>query len=128
MVEYTQQDVLNTLQSMINDYSYYTKQKFNTSCNITYIVIEKNNIIASCVGIENNIIKHLRTKKEFRNCGMATLLIHKAENVIKARKYTHTIAFVNGYNKVAIQLFNKNCYLPVNFNSYYYCLKKELYD
>ena len=126
MVERTQQDVLYTVKNMIKEYCYHTEQNNSTSCNITYVIKIKNDSIAGCVGIENNVIKHLRIKKKFRRCGIGTSLLNKAENIIKKQFYFESLAFVHCENRAAIKLFDKNGYLPVSVNDYCYYLRKIL--
>lgn len=127
MVGQTQQDVLNTVQQMIDNYDYHTRQRNNTSCDTTYVVETKNNIIIGCVGIKKNVIIHLRVKKNSRRGGIGTSLINKAENIIKERSYLETVVFVHRDNKLAINMFNKNGYFMVNAWKYCYRLKKSLY-
>jgi len=127
VLEQTQQDVLNTVQQMINDYDYYTEHCNGTSCNITYIVKEKSNVIVACVGIKKNTIVHLRVKKNVRHKGIGSLLIYMAENIIKARFYLEAFAFVHCNNNIALKVFAKNNYFPINRWNYCYHLKKSLY-
>jgi citrate lyase synthetase len=123
----TQQDVLDIVQQMVNDYDYYTKQCNNTSCDTTYIVEIKNNTIVGCIGIKNNIITHLRVKKNSRREGIGSLLINMAENMIKKRSYSEVFAFVHYNNRPAFNLFAKNYYFIVNRWKYCYRLKKSLH-
>lgn len=127
MVEHTQQDVLETVQNMIDDYNYHIEQSSDASCDTTYIVVEKDNVIAGCIGITHNIIKHLRTEKKFRRCGIGTSLLHKAESIIKARGHMEAIAFVHCDNKASISLFDKNDYIPVKIDDCCYYLRRSLY-
>ena len=127
MIGQTQQDVLNTVQQMINNYDYHTKQRNNTSCDTTYVVEIKNDIIIGCVGIKKNVIIHLRVKKNSRRGGIGTSLIVRAENIIKKQSYLETVIFVHRDNKSAINLFDKNGYLLVNTWKHCYRLKKSLY-
>lgn len=127
MIGQTQQDVLDIVQQMISDYDYYAKQCNNTSCDTTYIVEIKNNTIVGCIGVKKNIITHLRVKKNSRREGTGTLLINKAENIVKKRSYFKVFAFVHCNNKPAFNLFVKNHYSFVSRWKYCYCLKKNLH-
>lgn len=127
MIGQTQQDVLDIVQQMVNDYNYYTKQCNNTFCDTTYLVKTKNSTIVACIGIKNNIITHLRVKKDSRREGIGSLLITMAENIIKKRAYAEAVAFVHCNNDPAFNLFAKNYYLLINRWKYCYRLKKSLH-
>ena len=127
MIGQTQQDVLNIVQQMVSDYDYYAKQCNNTSCDTTYIVEIKNNTIVGCIGVKKNIIKHLRVKKNSRREGIGSLLISRAENVIKKQSYSKIFTFVHCNNGPAFDLFSKNHYFPVNRWKHCYRLKKSLH-
>lgn len=127
MLIQTQQDVLNIVQKMIADYDYHAEQCINTSCDTTYVVKTRNNIILACVGINKNIIIHLRVKKEARREGIGSLLINMAENIIRNRSYLEVFTFVHCNNGPAFNLFAKNNYFPANCWNYCYRLKKSLH-
>jgi citrate lyase synthetase len=122
----TQQDVLDIVQQMVNDYDYCAKQCNNTSCDTTYIVKTKNNTIVGCIGVKKNIIIHLRVKKNSKREGIGSSLITMAEDIIKKRSYSEALAFVHCNNNPAFNLFAKNYYFPVNRWKYCYHLKKSL--
>jgi citrate lyase synthetase len=122
----TQQDVLDIVQQMISNYDYYAKQCNNTSCDTTYIVEVKKDVIIGCIGVKKNIITHLRVKKNSRCEGIGSSLINMAENMIKKRSYSEAFAFVHCNNNSAFSLFAKNYYFPVNRWKYCYHLKKSL--
>lgn len=124
MIGQTQQDVLDTVQQMIDNYNYHTKQRNNTSCDTTYIIEIKNDTIVGCVGIKKNTIMHLRVKKNSRRGRIGTSLIIRAENIIKKRSYFETSVFVHRDNEPAINLFSKNGYFLVNTWRHCYHLKK----
>ena len=122
---YTQQDVLEKIKGMIEQYDYCINQS-GTSCNSTYVGITNLDILIGCVAVEKNVIKHLRIKKEFQCKKIGTKLLHKAEELIKKRNYMSYITYVHYKNKIALNFFRKHGYYMIWCGDYYYALKKDL--
>ena len=124
---YLEQDVLKILDKMISQYEYHTTQCNNTSCTTTgYIVIEKNNTILGCIGIDDNAIKHLRIIDNYKRQGLGKYLLNKAENIIIKRGYDTALTFVHINNIPANKFFTINKYFPVSCGEYYTILEKGL--
>lgn len=121
----TQQDISKEISTMIKDYPYHI-DNFDMSCNSMYIAATDNNIITGCICVDNNTIKHLRVKKEFKRNNIGTTLLNNAEKVIKMREYSFSIAYVHQNNTIGLDFFYKNKYFPVCYMDYYHVLKKKL--
>jgi GNAT superfamily N-acetyltransferase len=122
---YTQQDVLEKIENMVAQYD-YTVDNSGTSCNSTYIGITSFNTLIGCIGIEKNVIKHLRVKKEFKRNFIGTKLLHEAEKLIRKRNYKSYITYVHYKNKIALKFFRKQGYYIMWCGDYYYALEKWL--
>ena len=104
------------------NYSVFKSELLNP--NSSYIVAKLENNIIGFAGIWKAVddihITNIVVKKDFRNLGLGSVLLHKLIELCKGKKYSSITLEVNTKNIPAIKLYEKFGFKNVGIRKKYY--------
>lgn len=120
---------LNTIKEILstefdNFWNYNILEEELSSSNSYYIVCKLNNEVIGFAGIKFSVdsadIMNIVTKKQYRNKGIATLLLKNLISICSSKNIHSLFLEVNENNKIAIHLYTKLNFKQISIRKNYY--------